>query len=869
MVEPDKKTYTMAFKKDNGNFKHKRRSFIKKIGLGAGIFAFPGCGTYNLYEDQDNNNVLNVKKDNFSDLTLLYNRPADINTYRLHAMPIGNGSVGAMFDGHPENENIIINHDRLRPVFYKEKENNVSKYLPLVRKLFLSGKYEEAQDTFNKMQLENGGKRQLNNYHEVCDLIIDMPLNSPAAGYQRLLDLQDGVGTVKFSSKGINYKKTYFASVPDDLVVVNLKASKPKSINCTISLGRMPMESCIIDGSTGSDHILLKGKYSDNTRFEVLVQLISIGGSITPQIKSYSGIGESNASKAEKIGESNGNKIEKLLSLSVSNANELTILTNVRVYNDLSNKTSFKITIPEGLDYKSILSRHRQEYQQKFNRVSFQLSPNTDSKDEFPDAIKLLDQARNDNPSNKLFELIFQTGRYVLLASSRPNSLPANLQGIWSSGYNPAWNCRYQLDLNVQMSYWLANPVNLAECNLPLFDYLEEKLVPAAIRRSKDLYNCRGISLPVGVDEVNVRYPSNSETQGIAGWLAQHFWEHYQFTLDREFLVNRAYPFMVKAGEFFEDFLFENEEGKYVILPSASPENPPKNFPGRLSKNATIDLAIAKELFSNLINASLILKTDSQRRDKWQNILTKLPEWPMDTDNTLLEWADNNAEENQGHRHFSHLYPLFPGSLFDLEKEPDLVYSAIKAIKKREAAFLKDACGWSYTWLVSLYARAGMGEDAYRNLLIYAKGFVTADNYLSAISDLSGLGLGRTRHKHLIQTEAGLGITASIAEMLLQSHNGLIRILPALPKIWGDGVINGLKARGNHEIGIFWKSGYISKVVLKSKFDSLCRIKFYRDFNGKMKLRTNKSEGVEFKKIADNTYTFESKSNVDYEFYSD
>ncbi len=849
----------MTFEKDKNNFKHKRRSFIKKIGLGAGIFAFPGFVPYNLYEDQDHNNVFNVKKDeiSFSDLTLLYNRPADVNTYPLHAMPIGNGSLGAMFDGHPENESIIINHDRLRPVFYKEKEKNVSKYLPLIRKLFLSEKYEEAQDTFNKMQLENGGKRQLNYYHQVCELIIDMPLDSPATRYQRLLDLQDGIGKVAFSSKGINYKKTYFASVPDDLVVVNLKASEPKSINCTISLGRMPLKSCVLNGSTGSDYMLLKGKYQDNTYFEVLVQLISIGGSIKPQLKSYNGIGESN-----------DNKGEKLLSLSVSYANELTILTNVRVYNDLSNETSFKITIPEGLDYKSILSRHRQDYLQKFNRVSFQLSPNTDSKDEFPDAIKLLDQARVDNPSHKLFELIFQAGRYVLLSSSLPNSQPANLQGIWSYGYEPAWNCRYQFDMNIQMSYWLANPVNLEECNLPLFDFLE-KLVPAAIRRSKDLYNCRGISLPVGADGVNVRYPSCSEPQGIAGWLAQHFWEHYQFTVDKEFLVNRAYPFMIKAGEFFEDYLFENDEEKYVILPSASPENTAKNFPGYLSKNSTIDLAVAKELFSNLIKASLILNTDFQKRDKWQKLLTKLPEWPIGADNTLLEWADNNAEENQGHRHFSHLYPLFPGSLFDLEKEPDLVNAAVKAIKKREAAFLKDACGWSYAWLVLLYARAGMGEDAYRNLVIYAKGFVTADNYLSAISDLSGLGLGRTRHKHLIQAEAGLGITASIAEMLLQSHNGLIRILPALPNSWDKGSVKGLKARGNYEIDIIWESGFTSKVLLTGKSDSICRIKIYRSFKGEMKLRTDKNVDVELEKMANNTYTFESKANVCYEFYSD
>jgi alpha-L-fucosidase 2 len=325
---------------------------------------------------------------------------------------------------------------------------------------------------------------------------------------------------------------------------------------------------------------------------------------------------------------------------------------------------------------------------------------------------------------------------------------------------------------------------------------------------------------------------------------------------------------MKKVGEYFEDFLFKNDEGEYIILPSGSPENHPEGFPGRLSMNATIDLAVAKEIFSNLIKASQVLNIDEREREKWNEIIDKLPDWPVGENGSLLEWADD-VEGNESHRHLSHLYPLFPSSLFDAENNPDLVGAAVKAIKKREEAFLEDACGWTYSWLVALYARAGMAEDAYRNLKIYTKGFVTPDNYLSTISDISGLGYGRTHHKHLIQVEAGLGITAAIAEMLLQSHNGLIRILPALPDDWGKGSVKGLKARGNYELDISWKGGYTRTVILRSNSDSICRIKFYRDFNKEMKLRSNDKENIQLTETANNIFTFNAKANKVYEFYSE
>ncbi|WP_372935532.1 glycoside hydrolase N-terminal domain-containing protein, partial [Mariniphaga sediminis] len=274
--------------KEDRNTKYTRRSFIKKAGSGIPILFSPQYVAYNLLESRNNEELLysyglsdidpSLNWIGGSNNTLLYAHPADVKSYPLHAMPVGNGSMGAMFEGHPKHERIIINHCRLRPAFYTETERDVSNYLPLVRKLFLERNYKATQATFDKMQSENGGKRNLNNYHQVCDLILEMDQITTVTEYKRLLDLQCGVGKASFNNEGTNYIKTYFTSFPDDLFVVNLAASKPESISCTISLGRIPYKSCWLDASVKGNSMILNGKYAEGTCFEVSVTLINQGG---------------------------------------------------------------------------------------------------------------------------------------------------------------------------------------------------------------------------------------------------------------------------------------------------------------------------------------------------------------------------------------------------------------------------------------------------------------------------------------------------------------------------------------------------------------------------------------------------------------
>ncbi len=802
-------------------------------------------------------------KTNQSPLVLRYDRPCDIGTYRLHAMPLGNGSLGAMFDGRPEQDVILLNHDRLRPNSYCEKGRGVETgSLERIRRLYTTGKHNEAQQSYNKLTAEAGSVRRLNVYHMAGDLLLDFKQQGKVHNYRRTLDMQNGVGRVTYRAGSINFTRTYFVSVPDDLLVVNLKADRPGSINTTVGLGRPGVKGCMLDtsakASPAGSVIKLTGRYEVGLRFVIELRVVNRGGIVKTVTADYHGEGKDD-------GKGNNRLTLPPASLAAERADEVTLLCKIRVDNPLvpDGKAQHKPIGKTDCDFESLLARHTAEHKRAFGRTCLKLGNEQEPSSDPPTTESLVLAARRGKISPRLIEAVFQAGRYQLLASSRPGCRPANLQGLWSHGFRPGWQCRYQLDMNVQMCYWPANLTGLHDCNLPLFDLLDA-LIPAAKRHAHDKYGCRGIVLPVGIDETNVRYPSCSETQAIAGWMAQHYWDHYRFTGDREFLATRGYRFMKLSGEFFEDLLFKNEDGRYVVLPSASPENAPRGRKGRLTMNSTIDLAVAREMFTNLIAASKILGIDGERRTVWQEILDNLPDWPIGPDGTMLEWSDPSTQENQDHRHASHTYGLFPGESITPENEPELVEAVIKAVKKREAAFEGEAVGWTYAWLAGLYARAGQGDEAYRCLSLFCQGFLTADNLLSTISDLSGHGIGRTRHGRMIQIEAGLGATAAICEMLLQSQRGLIRILPALPQEWETGEVQGLCARGGFEVDIRWDRHRATAVTIKSTRGGPCRVKFNHQPATALKIHDGKKL-IEYESLPRGITQFETDAGHSYQ----
>lgn len=786
-------------------------------------------------------------------LRLEYDQPVNEGEYRLLALPLGNGTLGAMFTGGAIRDVLLLNHSQLRVPAYREKAGSAGDGLRKLREFALSGEWDQAQQCFEEMKAAAGGERRLNTYHTAGDLFLEMDLDGPAEKYRRVLDLGQGVGTVSFAAGGVDFVRSYLVSVPDNLIAANVQASRPGAINCTVSLGRSPTPDCELVGMATPDGLKLTGQYAAGLQFVIDVQLLRTGGQSVARSAEYRGSGAAV-----------GNVSGKLISVRVDHADELTVLVSIRVNGALPDRIlKPPLSWPVKSGFKELFGRHLADHQEKMNRVSLRLDAAPHKSE--PTTDRLVHEGYLGHPSPRLFELLFQMGRYLLLASSRPGGLPANLQGIWSEGFSPPWQARYQLDMNIQMDYWLANLTGLDECNLPLFDMLD-RMAPVSEAFARDLYGVRGLLFGVGTDGYNIRYPSGLETQAIAGWLAQHYWEHFQFTRDEQFLRTRAYPFMRKAGMFLEDFLFKGADEKYVILPSNSPENRPANRLARVSLNSTIELAVARELYANLLVASGILGVDVSSRARWQEILNHLPEWPIGPDGALREWADPTADDNDTNRHLSHLYPLFPGHAFTPEETPALVEAALKAMAKRESGFRADAISFGYLWLAVLNARAANGSDAYRHLSSIARAFLM-ENLLSSMGDWRQQGysrrLGDGRSSHIFQLETGLGITATIAEMLLQSHGGVIRILPAVPREWSAGEVRGLRARGGFEVDIKWRDLRPEQVQLKSICGGPCRMKFSRPparpiriFEGENQVKYSMRPGdvLEFDTVALKTY---------------
>jgi alpha-L-fucosidase 2 len=513
------------------------------------------------YDDDDP-----ISRMNSSSARVEFDRPADLSSYRLNGMPLGNGSLGAMVNGDPHTEVVLLNHEQIRPIWYREKETRVSDQLPLVRKLALEERWPEAQAAFDGMAYGAGGQRKLNVYHPAANLIIESEALGAVRAYRRHLDLETGIGEVRFQAGGVSYRRSYFVSAPHNRFVLRSEGDQPGSISCRISLTRPPTEDCEVRIWTESEPtgIAMRADYGLGLQFEIKVQVINEGGSVTDERSSNDGPGlETNDLQ------------ETLASLSISQADSLTIQVEIAVNGSLprSGGRDSGGHDSQPIPFDQLLSAHLRDYREHFKPVHLTLAEDGPLNNCMVTADRLvLDSRRQEKmPSPRLYELIFHMGRHLLFSSSRRGTLAPNLQGIWSGSYDPAWQARYQFDLNVQYNHWPADATGLRECNLPLFDLLEG-LIPQGRRFARDMYGVRGIFFPVASDGLNIRYPTMLETPAIAGWLARHFWEHYLYTLDEEFLRDRAYPFMKEVEAFFDDYLFRGTDGLITILPSGVEE---------------------------------------------------------------------------------------------------------------------------------------------------------------------------------------------------------------------------------------------------------------------------------------------------------
>ena len=734
-----------------------------------------------------------------TDLKLWYNQAA---TLWEEALPLGNGRLGAMVYGKPADETIQLNENTF---WAGGPHNNINTAalasLPKIRSLITTGDYVAAEALAAKTITSQGANGMP--YQSVGNLHLEFPAHTQYQNYYRDLDIANAVATTRYQVADVVYSREIFTSLADQVLVVKLTASKPGKLSFKAYLSH-PAKAAF--STQNANTVLMQVQSADHEGIKGQVQL----GALL-QVQNSGG---SLSQKDHQIQVKNADSVLLLVSMATNFINYKDIsadaLKRAQQYLDTAQQQF------QRQPYQARKTAHSTLYKNYFDRVTLDLGDSEFSTEPTDQRIRLF--AQRHDP--ELVSLYFQFGRYLLISSSQPGGQPANLQGLWNHRQDPPWDSKYTLNINAQMNYWPAEVTQLTELHQPFIQMIKELAVTGQ-QSAKSMYGARGWMahhntdiwrITGGIDYSWGSWPTSN------AWLSQHLWQKYLYSGDKAYLAE-VYPVMKAAVEFFEDFLVESPDKQWLIVsPSMSPENAPKATGTKIAAGVTMDNQLLFDLFSNTIAAATVLNQDKTLLPAWQNILSRLPPMQIGQYHQLQEWLQDWDDPQDKHRHVSHLYGLYPSNQISPLRSPELFSAARITMEQRG----DPSTGWSMNWKINLWARLLDGDRAFKLMREQIKPALTSDG---KISESGGTYPNMFDAHPPFQIDGNFGFTSGVAEMLAQSHDGAVYLLPALPQEWPSGAVTGLMMRGGFVLDMSWQNGQVCTVKIHSRLGGNLRLR--------------------------------------------